>query len=328
MTNSYERPSNMLYDALSDALAQLRPIHCLSAGLRAGGAWSLRFAAPDGIKFNTVLSGHAWVWVDGVAPIRLEEGDCFLLTKRRPFHLASAPDLPPEDAEPIYATATDGVATCGTGKGFFLVGGRFAFDEDVARLVFDPLPPILAVSTAEAEAPVLRWALTELRRELAARALGGALMTDTLGQIMLVQVLRLHARTAPGGGLIGALADPRIGRAVNLVHREPAARWTLARLSAEAGMSRSAFAARFAELLGQPPASYVRRWRMILARQMLQAGDAGLDEIAARLGYGSASAFGIAFAKEVGASPGRWRVENGATRRPSSVPAPLLERPA
>ena len=318
----------MLHDALSDVLAQLRPVHCLSAGLQAGGDWSLRFAAPDGIKFNAVLSGQAWIWVDGVAPVRLEEGDCFLLTERRPFHLASTPDLSPEDAEPIYAAATNGVATCGTGEGFFLVGGRFAFDEDVARLVFDPLPPIITVSTAEAEAPVLRWALTELRRELAARALGGALMTDTLGQIMLVQVLRLHARTASGTGLIGALADPRIGRAVNGVHRAPAARWTLARLAAEAGMSRSAFAARFAELLGQPPASYVRRWRMILARQMLRAGDAGLDEIAARLGYGSASALGIAFAKEVGTSPGRWRAENGVARRIPGVPVPLSERPA
>lgn len=299
----------MLQDALSDALARVRPAHCLSAGLRAGGDWSLRFDAPDGIKFNAVLSGSAWLWVDGGTPIRLAEGDCFLLTERRPFHLASAPDLPAESAEPIYAAATEGVATCGTGEDFFLIGGRFAFDADFARLVFDPLPAIVKVSTGEAEASVLRWALLELKRELAARALGGALMTDTLGQIMLLQTLRLHARAETARGLVHALADARIGRAVNLVHRDPSARWTLGRLAAEAGMSRSTFAARFHDLLGQPPAAYLRRWRMVLARQMLRGGDLTLDEIAGRLGYGSASAFGIAFAREVGVSPGRWRSE-------------------
>lgn len=297
----------MLSDALSETLSRVRPSNCLSAGLRAGGDWCLRFGAPQGIKFNAILSGSAWLWVESEERMRLEEGDCFLLTRQQAFFLGSDPHIPPDDAEPIYEAATDGIARCGTGDNFFLIGGRFAFEDQFARVIFDPLPPIVKVSTTAPEAAVLKWALLELKRELAEWAPGGALMTDYLGQIMLLQTLRLHARTSTRRGLVYALSDPRIAKAANLIHREPEQPLTLQRLAAEAGMSRSSFAARFSELLGLPPAAYIRTWRMILAQQMLKTRDLPLAEIAERVGYGSVSAFSVAFADETGLPPSRWR---------------------
>ena len=89
-----------------------------------------------------------------------------------------------------------------------------------------------------------------------------------------------------------------------LVHRDPGGDWTLASLAASVGMSRSAFAARFTHVVGEPAMRYVGRWRMQAARMWLQEDGASLSELAGRLGYESDAAFSRAFKRFVGVSPG------------------------
>ena len=144
-------------DPLSEVLALLNTQSSFFAGLKAGGDWAIDFPAPDGIKFNAVVEGACWLSVEGVAQaIRLERGDCFLLSRRRTFSLRSDPGLPAVPADQVYRHAVQGIARCGTADGFFLIGGRFAFGE-AAGLLVDGLPPVAVVKSGSEQAAVLSW---------------------------------------------------------------------------------------------------------------------------------------------------------------------------
>ncbi|WP_338721905.1 AraC family transcriptional regulator [Devosia sp. XK-2] len=307
----------MVSDPLSEALALLRPKSWISAGLDAAGPWAMTFGPPDGIKFNAVLRGSCWLRVGEGEPIALSRGDCFLLTQPLPFVLASALDQEPIDAGPIYAAATDGIAQVNGGGDFFLIGGRFSFEEEYARLFFRGLPPVVHTRSDTAQSRVLRWALDQLALEVAAREAGAQLMSNLLAQVMLVQVLRLHlSRSDPHTpGWMKALADRRIGPAVRAMHADLTRRWTVSDLAQEAAMSRSAFAARFMDVVGISPVSYLSRWRMLVASERLKRTDQPIGTIAFAVGYESEAAFSVAFSRIMGRSPRAYRRE--AANRPS-----------
>jgi AraC-like DNA-binding protein len=105
-------------------------------------------------------------------------------------------------------------------------------------------------------------------------------------------------------GWLGALRDRQIGRALALIHRDPARSWTVGELAREAAMSRSAFAARFSELVDEPAIQYLTRWRMQLAHNALREQGATVSELAHRLGYRSEAAFARAFKRVIGIPPG------------------------
>jgi AraC-like DNA-binding protein len=104
-----------------------------------------------------------------------------------------------------------------------------------------------------------------------------------------------------------------LGRAIALIHRDPARPWTVATLAREVGMSRSAFAARFTELVGEPAMRYATRWRMHVALAWLKEDDASVGELASRLGYNSEAAFSRAFKRFMGISPGAARRNGNAS---------------
>ena len=295
---------------MSDVLSLLRPRSAVSAGLDAGGEWAIRFPPHEGIKFNAVMRGACWVQVDGeTGPRRIEAGDCFLLTRGRPFLFATDLALPPIDSPTIYDLAMDGIATCNGGGDFFLIGGRFAFESDYAGLLFGALPAIVHLRDVSSQAAVLRWALDQLAVEIRAGAPGQALMADHLAQIMLLQVLRLWLASGPGksSGWLGALSDPRLARAIGAMHAEPGRRWTLSALAEHAGMSRTTFAERFRDAVGCPPLDYLTDWRMRLAADRLGRTDDGVASIAFSVGYESEAAFSTAFRRVTGRAPSRHR---------------------
>src|SRR3954471_20390500 len=121
---------------------------------------------------------------------------------------------------------------------------------------------------------------------------GGEAVITRLGDIVVVQAIRAWIETAPAArtGWLGALQDPQVGRAITLIHRDPSRAWTLAALADEVAMSRSAFAARFTELVGEPAMAYVARWRMHLAVDALKQQRASVGELADRFGYRSEAA--------------------------------------
>lgn len=138
--------------------------------------------------------------------------------------------------------------------------------------------------------------------------MGSTLMTRRMGDILLVQALRAYVgrKGAAETGWIGALTNPQIGAAISLIHNSPGHRWTVEALATRIGMSRSAFAQRFKELVGVAPLDYVTRWRMHRAREALRREDVSVAGLAAVLGYSSESAFGNAFKRVFGRAPKRY----------------------
>ncbi|MGK9231999.1 AraC family transcriptional regulator [Inquilinus limosus] len=294
-------------DPLSDVLSLLKPRSYVSAGFDAGGDWSIQFDHQhDRIKCYAVVSGACWLSVEGVPdPVRLRAGDCFVLPSGRPFRLASDMALAPVDAGTVFPPARDGgVVTFNGGGDFFLAGSRFAVSGDHAGILLRMLPPIVHIRK-EPDQAALRWSVERMMQELHERQPGGFLIAQHLAHMMLVQALRLHLEDGSGGGVgwFSALADRQMGAAIGAMHARPAHRWTLQALAAHAGMSRSSFALRFRETVGETPMEYLTRWRMLLAADRLANSGDPVSAIALSLGYESESAFSTAFKRVMGCSP-------------------------
>ncbi len=297
-------------DLLSDVLKLLKPRSYLSAGLDAGGDWSIRFGNQAGaIKCQAVTSGTCWMAVDGVdAPLRLIAGDCLVVPSGRAFTLASDLSLPSLDVAGILGPAQPGeVIVHQGGGGFTFVGTRFEVDGRKARALLGALPPVVHLRAAEGQA-ALRWCIEQMMAEMQGKRPGSTLAAHHLAHLMLLQAFRLHL-SGEGGervGLLYALADPQLARAIEAVHAAPGHGWTLAEMAALAGMSRSVFAARFRARVGDTPLAYLTRWRMMLATEQLADGRATLARIAQSLGYDSENAFNTAFRRVMGCSPRRY----------------------
>ncbi|HFF8809488.1 TPA: AraC family transcriptional regulator [Klebsiella pneumoniae] len=296
-------------DPLSEMLAPLSSQNTFFGGLKAGGDWALHFSSPPEGKFNAVVRGSCWLALAGIdAPIRLEDGDCFLLTRSVAVTIGSDLSLPALDAEALYRHAPNGVACYGSAEDCWLVGGRFAFGDESERL-FSALPALMVSKGGTEEAAILHWALQRLADEVFAPSPGSTLMTHHLGHIMLTQALRIYLAgeksTAPGW--LPALFDARIGVAMQAIHAEPARRWTVEALAAKAGVSRSTLALRFKQKVGMAPLEYVLYWRMLLAARALRNGHATVSSIAQNLGYDSDSAFSNAFKRVMHCSPRNYR---------------------
>jgi AraC-like DNA-binding protein len=151
---------------------------------------------------------------------------------------------------------------------------------------------------------------------LDAQTPGTQAMLGRLMELLFVEVLRRHASRLPDGskGLLAALSDPLVGRALQLLHGDPARRWTAEELARAAGSSRTVLGERFNELLGRPPIDYLTGWRIQLAADRLRNGRDSIARIAADIGYESEPAFARAFKRVTGLTPGRWRVGDGDSR--------------
>jgi AraC-like DNA-binding protein len=293
-------------DPLSDVLSLLKPRSYSSGGLDVGGELSIQFPRHQGIKCYALVSGQCWLAVEGVPdPVRLNEGDCFLLPSGRPFRLATDLTLTPTDATTLFAAGRNGsIGTFNGGGNCFIAGGHFAFAGNPAAILLGVLPPIVHLRT-EPDKEALRWSLERLRQELRDPQPGGFLVAQQLAYMMLVQALRLHlAEGARGGvGWLFALADQQMSAAISSMHDDPAHGWTLEKLAARAGMSRSTFALKFKATVGTSPIEYLTRWRMLLAGDRLANSSDPISVIAPSLGYESESAFSTAFKRVMGCSP-------------------------
>jgi AraC-like DNA-binding protein len=180
------------------------------------------------------------------------------------------------------------------------------FDHPAARNLIDILPPVIRLA---ADAGWMQTTLALMAAEARELRPGGEAVITRLGDILVIQAIRAWIRTDPSArtGWLGALQDPQIGRAITLIHRDPARDWTVASLAAELAMSRSAFSARFSELVGEPAMQYVTRWRMHVGLHALKDEGATVGELADRLGYRSEAAFARAFKRVMGTPPGAAR---------------------
>ena len=293
-------------DPLSDVFSLLDVRSARCTRFEAGGAWALRFPAKPALKFAAVLHGECWITLPGTPPHQLGAGDTFLLADAPPYVLANDREMAPLDGIALFDWEHSDVAHHG-GAETVLLAGSFVFEAAHAQPLLDLLPSFMLIPAADKAAAILRSTLEILDGEIRSTRMGASLVTRRLADVLLVQALRAYvaAQGADGVGWIGALTDPQIGAALNLMHGEVAHRWTVEGLANAVGMSRSAFAVRFKDTVGVPPLDYLLRWRMQLARDALRREET-VSSIAAGIGYASESAFGNAFKRVYGRAPKRY----------------------
>ena len=318
---------------ISDAFAPADPLGEALHFLRMNGLFYCRseFSAPWGLAlprmegclmFHVGTSGPCWLEVEGVEPQHLAPGDFALVPHGAGHRLVSEPgaeaaalfDLPRELLSERYEVLRHGGGGAATG----LVCGAVRFDHPAAHRLVQLLPPVIRMDAVGS--PHAEWMASTLRLMAAeARAMqpGGETIITRLGDVLVIQAIRAWMARDPAArkGWLGALQDRQIGRAITLIHREPARPWTVASLAAEVAMSRSAFAARFTALVGEPAMQYVARWRMHVALTLMQEKNARPAELAGQLGYQSEAAFSRSFKRYIGMPPGAARRARAAVPR-------------
>lgn len=302
--------TNMSADPFSDILKLTNAESLVTGGFTAGGAWAIRFPAPDKIKFFAVVKGRCWVRIDGEAdPIHFETGDVGLLSAKRSFVLASDPNRAAVDAMSLFSGAGRTTAVIGEGDDFAHIGGHVLLDPASGRLLADILPPWIHVPAASPRATAFRGLLDQLVEERASEQPGTQLASAHLAQLLFIQILRAHIETSAPmpPGWLRALGDARIAPALRSMHGDPGRAWHLDDLARACAMSRTTFAFHFRTVAGVAPLTYLTEWRMRLAERALREGMDPVAVIGQSLGYGSESAFSTAFKRVTGKSPKAYR---------------------
>lgn len=304
-------------DPLGEALHFLRMSGTFYCRSELTAPWGLRLSPePGSMWFHVVNTGRCWLDVDGHEPRQLQPGDFALVPHGEGHLLLSEPGSPAAPVEQLpYDYASDRYAILrhgGGGAPTGIVCGTVRFGHPAARDLVAALPRTIVVDGApDSPTPESEWMYSTLRLIAAeGRHLrpGGEAVITRLSDILVIQAIRAWiAREGDRSGWLAALRDPRIGHALALVHRDPARPWSVASLARETAMSRSAFAARFTELVGEPVMQYVTRWRMQVALDLLRHDDVAVTQLAGRLGYESEAAFSRAFKRTLGVAPGAIR---------------------
>ena len=290
-------------------LILLNPRTYNCGGLNLGAGSAIQFPKHDGLKCYAVVSGEAWLSVDGVAGIvHLQAGECLLLPRGKPFRLAGTQDSALASYTNVQPVQCGTIATYSGGGQCLLVGAHYAFSAMQAAMLLNLLPPIVHLRNAP-DNVALCWTLQRMTEELQHPQPGGVVVAHSLARMMFVEALRVHmedgARNDLGG--LSALSDVQISRAIDSMHNEPALAWTVEKLAQRAGMSRAAFALRFKNTVRQSPMEYLTRWRILLAEDRMTNTTDPVSAIAQSLGYDSTSAFGKVFRKFTGHSPRQYR---------------------
>lgn len=299
-------------DPLGEALHLLRLTGCVYARSELSAPWGIDLPALEGhMMFHIVTAGRMWLEADGSEPLLLERGSLALVPHGLGHRLvdecgrAAVPffDLPVERVTERYELLRWG----GGGEECRLICVVVRIEHAAAERLIDALPPVLQLDAWEGGDD--RWLADTLRfiaREAESLRPGGETVITRLADILVIQMVRhwIETEAEVDSGWLAALRDDQLGRAIAAIHRQPGHDWTLASLARVAAMSRSAFAARFTAVVGEPAMRYLTRWRLQLARTALREGDEAIGIVGERFGYRSEAAFCRAFKREFGVSPG------------------------
>ncbi|WP_319533058.1 AraC family transcriptional regulator [uncultured Cohaesibacter sp.] len=292
-------------DPLTDVIQLLRPRAVFSKGITGAGRWSVRFSEFGKPGFCAVTEGQCRLAVEGEDPITLQTGDFVLLPATPAFTMSSLEPAPTLQLTPNASRQPSQEIRYGRKDGppeVRQIGGWFEFDAPDADLFVSLLPRMIHIRGIDRLTQLVHMLGNEARHN----EVGRDLILEKLVEILLIEALRVAPSADVPPGLLRGLADERIAAALRTMHGEIDKGWTVGDLARTAGMSRSTFFERFTRRMGTRPMEYLLVWRMATARNLLRSGGLTLDEVAERVGYGSASTFSTAFSRHVGIPPGRF----------------------
>jgi AraC-like DNA-binding protein len=305
-------------DVLAQVLDRVRLGGTLLHHFELGHPWSLSLPARPFALFHYLSRGSATLALEEGRKVCMIEGD-FVVFTRGESHLIYSDGR----TEPLSVLDLDrssphlGVVRHGGRAQPFstLICGKFTVSRPSRGSVLELLPPVLLLKPAEGG----EWLEAILQRMVGESALerpGQSVALSRLTEVLFVEVLRSWIKSLrPGeGGWLGAMADPHIGPALQLIHEQPDRPWTLHDLGLRVGLGRSAFSARFTKLVGQPMHRYLIARRMTEAAFLLETSDEPIARIASRVGYETAAAFSKLFHRHHSLSPGRYRATQHADR--------------
>jgi AraC-like DNA-binding protein len=319
-------------DALSDVLRVIKLTGALFFRVDASLPWSVEvpragsFAhlilprAQHVISYHIITQGSGWISIGDSPPMEFAEGDILVIPHEDTYAMCSAPGLrsglSQQDSLDFFRAMAAGqlpfVVTEG-GDGPLLtryVCGFLGCDARPFNPLLGSLPPLIRIRRAAGARSDLLDRLIELTlAEVSTQRPGAECIRLRLSELMFVEVVRRYLEMLPPEeiGWLAGLRDPVVGRAVALVHENPARGWTIKELARETGVSRSVLAARFMRLVGCPPMQYLTRWRMQLAARLLTDGLAKVSAVGRDVGYESEAAFSRSFKRLAGVTPAGWR---------------------
>jgi AraC-like DNA-binding protein len=281
--------------------------------------WSVRIEDRAPLSLVSVVSGQAWVIPDDDAPVRLGPGSVAVIRGPDPYSFADDPATPAQvvihpgqhcttpDGRDLAQAMDLGVRSWGnspTGATSMLIG-TYERHSEIGRQLLSVLPRLVVMPPDAWDSPLLPM----LGQEIVRDEPGQGAVLDRLLDLLLVAVLRAwfagHQAEAPGW--YRAQGDPVVGRALRMLQNNPAQPWTVASLARETGMSRAALARRFAELVGEPPMTFLTGWRLALAADLLREPGSTIGAVAQQVGYSSPFALSTAFKRVRGVSPNEHR---------------------
>ncbi|MDP3307075.1 AraC family transcriptional regulator [Methylotenera sp.] len=301
-------------DALTDILKSLR----LSGGVyfrcELSAPWGMDIGQTSVAEFHLVARGRCWLKVAGKeSTICLEAGDVVVFPHGHAHVLLDAPESVALSMEAVIGSQKienyGPVVYGGGGVPANILCGYFEFDRKIHSPLLDALP--LFIHIKGADATELSWLQTTVNficHETRASGHGTEAVVNRLVEVLFIQIMRAYiTQSTMPLGVLSAIADAKVGLALNAMHQKPEYNWTLDELAQQAGMSRTAFSQRFHALAGQTPMYYLTMWRMQKAKNMLESGNMTMSSIAEQAGYQSEASFSKAFKKCMGVSPGACR---------------------
>jgi AraC family transcriptional regulator, alkane utilization regulator len=301
-------------DALSQLLLRLSvtsSLYCLS---QMSAPWGFQVGARPMPAFHLLTSGAAWLEVDGGSEaLPLAAGDLVILPRGDGHRVRDSPVSPVlwldrilDENPPVEGRLRHG----GGGEPSELLCGGFAVEHVTARPLLEALPTVVHLRGFEGRPPEWLSGLVRIvAAEMASPVPGREAVVTRLTDALLAQAVRhaLLASHGAGTDLPASLRDPQVARALRLMREHPEEPWTVTGLAAAVSLSRSAFATRFHETIGQAPMGYLTEYRLGRAATYLRTTDAGLREIARLTGYESEVSISKAFRRRFGCSPGEYR---------------------
>jgi AraC-like DNA-binding protein len=304
---------------------------CVESRADAGLCDAFLPAAKRVVSYHLISEGSCWAQLaaDEGSRLQLSAGEILVVPQGETHVMGSALDLPRSSLAPLGAEEADAtpgemmmLTHGGGGAKTRLVCGFLACDDVLSNPLLASLPRIFKVDVRNGASSA--WLESSLRfaaEEAAVSRAGSATVLAKLSELLFVEAVRRCIDTLPedGKNWLAGLRDRFVGRALSLLHAQPAHAWTVDELARKVGLSRSALAQRFSDFLGQPPMQYLARWRLQIAAQQFRDGAKSLADVAEQVGYDSQAAFNRAFKREFGMPPASWRRREIGSKGPGTT---------